>query len=172
MPRLKPESCQTLRYELGSFERKKLTELLAEQKRFKLSQSSTGFGLAIGGISLGLGVGIAGYFMAELLEDKIEGFTDFAKDSWARFNGDVFNKESKEYEDYSVDKRDYSGSPNEASEEYNPNFGEPTGETIENPITFPLIGGLFSMGMWIGEKTFQGVQNIGKSTEESFENLT
>ena len=91
MPRIKHESCQTIRYELGSFERKKLTELLAEQKRFKLSQSSTGFGLAIGGISIGLGVGIAGYFMAELLEDKIEGFTDFAKDSWARFNGDVFN---------------------------------------------------------------------------------
>lgn len=166
MPRLKPESCQTLRYELGSFERKKINEFLAEQKRFKLSQSSTGMGLAIGGISLGVGLGVAGYFVAENLIDKIDGFKDFMKDSWARVNGDIWNKEEQEYQDYSVPKNDYTGSPNEDSEDYNPDFGQPTGETIENPITFPIIGGLFSLGMWVGEKTVNGFANYAEKRAE------
>lgn len=70
---------QVQRFELGTFEREKLKEIIKEQKRFKISNIGVGSGIALGGLFVAGAVGLAGYFMMPNLIDDVKEKLDLIK---------------------------------------------------------------------------------------------
>jgi len=79
MPRLAPDSCESFRFELGTYERKKLQEIIDEERKFKITKLSVGSGIVLGAGMLAAGIGLAGYFMMPNILDEVKEKLDILK---------------------------------------------------------------------------------------------
>jgi len=92
--------------------------------------------------------------MTDWIEGKVEGLKCGIKNIWGSLSGKTYNCETDEYENFETQPRDFTGNDDPESTDFNENYGEPNPDAkpIINPMGgVPILGALFSLGMWIGK---------------------
>ena len=146
MPRLAPDGnrCKEHRFSMSNYERKLLTSQLKEQKANRIQKYVSSFALPITGLFLGVGLGVAGYFVATSIveADPVKKVKDAGKTAWGWTTGENYDPGTETYSPKTVESITPEQGPFENDE------GE-----IPNPLAgIPVIGGLFSWGMKLGKK--------------------
>jgi hypothetical protein len=144
LPRLAPDSCESFRFELGTYERKKLQEIIDEQRKFKITKISTGAGVILGAGFLAVSIGVLGFFMAPNIIEELKEKIQIVKDAVdkTKKNASGLNEDGSYATVLCVgytDARQWTG-------ERSPNEGRVVVNTTSG---FPIIGSLTAAGLYV-----------------------